>query len=505
MSADDLFLALERFSSVRDTFLLRDFRDEFSPGLDTSDLLRRLLPALSQQRLVWSRKGKEIVVARYPHTGPAPFREDEIRGVEKRLDGMELSGIFQDLVEAYISGKTGKSWNDPVVLDRIRTAVMQQKSQYWKAGERRRIGYRKGYGVFAYLAYQAPVTIAQFMYIFLLLARQGVLPGHLRILDAGTGPGIVPLALAELFPDLPGVSAEVYSLERSEEFIDAYCHLVPERARASGRLKIHRPVQADLGSQQQAILPSSLDMVVMQNVLNELPGTPEERATVISSLSRLLVPGGLVVIIEPAELENSTALRKNVLAVREEGLVIREPCRFLRGTVCGPGSCWSFLEKPSIHPTRLMQALSGRNESFRFENTDIKFSYAVLSKDRIPSSPVVPKKESLPPLSALGRLKGKSIDVLAAVMSGDLGDNRNHVFLLCDGTATAFAVLPRYHIHPGNRDLLTAAYSSVWEFSRVKVRWNPGSRAWNLLVTRDSSARPARIARDEGQGSLCSP
>ena len=77
-------------------------------------------------------------------------------------------------------------------------------------------------------------------------------------------------------------------------------------------------------------------------------------------------------------------------------------------------------------------------------------------------------------------------------MSGDLGDAKSHVYKVCDGTARqpVFAVLPAYHVTPGNRALLEAPYGSVLHLRDVLVRENPKTRAINLLVSRSSTVAP---------------
>jgi hypothetical protein len=492
MVAEPDFRALEDFSSSKESFHLREYRDAINPGSNPFALLHDLLPELSRLRLAWRQQEGDIIIFRHPRSDPLIPGRKEMRAAEAWLTGGEMPPDIQRLVEEYIARKTGKPWDDPVTLQRIRTSVMQQKSQYWKEREKRKIGYRKGYAVFAYLAYHAPVTFFQFSYFFLKLIREGLIPERVRILDAGTGPGVVPLAISGLLRKLTGLSAEIFALERSEEFIDAYCQLVPKYAKQSAGVTIHPPVKGDIREADSLLLPSSVDLIVMQNVLNELPGGTGEKARVITSCSRLLTPEGCMAIIEPADRENSTALRKNVNAATGIDLVVRDPCRFLWGGSCKAGSCWSFQERPSISPTRLMKALAGEKEAFRFQNTDIKFSYAVLVKDRQTTYTLpVSKGVSFLPLSSLRRHTGEKVNIIAAVMSGDIGDPQNHVFLICDGTATAYAILPRYHVTPGNRVLLAVSYSSVVEFRRVLVRYNRNYRAWNLLISKNSSVRQA--------------
>jgi hypothetical protein len=233
-----------------------------------------------------------------------------------------------------------------------------------------------------------------------------------------------------------------------------------------------------------------VDLVVLQNVLNELPGGKPERVRIISSLSRLLVPGGCMALIEPADRDNSIALRDTVRTAAGKGLIVRDPFRFLQAGCCRAGPCWSFQKKPPIRPTRLMRALAGEKEAFRFENTDIKFSYSVLVREgEGGEGPSGIRGMPFPPLSSLRKHAGKRINLTAAVMSGDLGDRENHVFLLCDASGTAYAILPRYHVTGSNRLLLSAPYAAVVELRGVLIRYNPRHKAWNLLLTGSSAVR----------------
>jgi hypothetical protein len=76
-------------------------------------------------------------------------------------------------------------------------------------------------------------------------------------------------------------------------------------------------------------------------------------------------------------------------------------------------------------------------------------------------------------------------------MSGELGDARNHVFKICDGTAKTpvYAVLPSYHITPENDAITSAPYGSLMEMKGVLVRYNKEHDAYNLLVSRNTGIR----------------
>ncbi|MDD1719846.1 MAG: small ribosomal subunit Rsm22 family protein, partial [Methanoregulaceae archaeon] len=434
-----------------------------------------------------------------------PVPEKPILSKEEigRTNAFLAAGVFppslEELVHLYIGKKTGKQWDDPVVLERIRTAIMAQKNVYWREGAGRRIGYQSGYSVLGYLAYHFPVYFFQAEHLLLQMALDGVLKRTMTILDAGSGPGVVSLAAIDFFSRFDEGRLTLYSIERAEEQVEAYRYLVEGFARGRADVTVTRPVACDIRGVKAGDLPGPADLIVFQNVLNEMEGlTPERRAEVVSDLAASLSPGGAVLIVEPADKVNSIELRKTVRKLFASGFSLHRPCIFLWGSRCTNERCWTFVEKSPIHPTTLQKALAGSSEMYRFLNTDIKYSYAILTWDhhRGDSAPLLSPGAPFSRFSTLRRHVGRKINIVAAVMSGDLGNRRDHVFLLCDGTAgkPVYAILPRHQVSGGNRALLGSGYGEVLEIHGVLVHYNPAHDAYNLLVRRGarvSSRKPA--------------
>ena len=61
------------------------------------------------------------------------------------------------------------------------------------------------------------------------LAREGLLKQEMTILDLGTGPGVIPLAIDDFWMCLDTARATVHSVERSKENIEAFGALATER------------------------------------------------------------------------------------------------------------------------------------------------------------------------------------------------------------------------------------------------------------------------------------
>lgn len=494
MDGDEMWAAFESYASARDHFSLREFRDNCCPGKELTPLLISLLPTLSRLSLGWRGSAREYRIFRIPQKKPLYIPDSAASVLTLQMGRGEALAGLEDLTEQYIEYKTGKAWDDPLVLQRIRSAIMQQKGQYWKEGEHRRIGYRKGYAVIAYLAYHAPVYLSQFQHAFLMLIKDGLIPDHARILDIGSGPGVVSLAVAASARTIPEFSAELFALERSEEFLESYRFLVTRFTGADTRITAYPAIAGDLRDSDNLLLPSALDLIVLQNVTNEIADeSPKERADHLKRLSRLLTPHGCMIVIEPAERRNATELRMMVQSATGQDLQVHSPCTCIWKGRCAAEHCWSFIEKPPIQPTRLMAALAGSRDAFRFENTDIKFSYAVLVKDqRRRHFYHADTHSSFSRLSSLKDRIGRRVNVAAALMSGDIGDKRTHVFLICDGTSQqpVYLILPHFHLSSENRELLSVPYSSILEITGALVRFNQNHGAWNLFLTRNSQVTP---------------
>ena len=411
----------------------------------------------------------------------------------------EIPGYIQHLVESYIEKKTGKPWDDPAVLDRMQNAILVQKAQYWKGQQ---VRYRKAYPVLGYLAYHAPVYLVQFEHIYWQVISRGLAKPHMRILDLGTGPGVVPLAVIDLLGRIGIGSAEVYAVERSEEHLEAYTALVPAAAGAEGgAVRVHTPIREDIGALTTENLPDTVDLMVFSNVLGELRHMDiEGRADLVAGLAGRLAPDGTIVIVEPADLDNATVMRRTVRAVADRGLTIHSPCSFIRGTACNPARCWTFEQKGDIRPTRLMERLAEGKGGYRFINTDIKYSSALLRKDgRTQHTYRVPPGAKFARLSHLRRHRDRKINVVAALMSGNLGDDRTKVYKVCDGTPAdpAYAVIPATLRGPNRDALRDVPYGDIVQLYGVLVRFNRDHNAYNLVVLPGTRIEPVGCPEGE--------
>ena len=150
-----------------------------------------------------------------------------------------------------------------------------------------------------------------------------------------------------------------------------------------------------------------------------------------------------------------------------------------------------------------MGLLSSSDDGYRYLNTDIKFSYAILRKDkRTRERYRIPRSMKALRLSKLqGHLK-RRVNVVVAKMSGDLGGHGNHVYKVCDGTPQkpVFAVVPDHHASRG-RALVDGRYGEILFLGNILVRSNPAHDAFNLFVDRFTTIEAVRGEERRSPGS----
>ncbi len=488
-----LFTALKKISAKKAVFRLSELLPQIDDSyldLSMEEVLVDLTPHLASLELKASISEDDIF---FTHTGQTPdivtARHEDTRQTAF-FDARRIPAAIERSIEDYITRKASKNWNDTETLGRLKKAIVAQKDDYWRPAFQRRLKYAKGYSVLGYLAYHFPVYFMQAEHLLAMIARDGLLKPSMNILDVGTGPGVVPLAIADFYSRLEDRKATVHSLERSEEHIEAFMFLRERCTTKGANVSVKAPILMDIMSPDLGKVPGKIDLMIFSNVLNELPGdSPNTGAEIVAKLAERLSPDGTILITEPADEENATRMRSLTIALVRSGFTIYGPCSFLWGTRCEAPRCWSFASARPILPTHIMDVLRQDKEGFRYVNTDIKYSYVILRKDgRTKQDCRLPADAKYLRLSKISQHVGKRINVAAAKMSGELGNAKSHVIKVCDGTAKApvYAVMPEYHHTEKNEMIIKAPYGSILELKGVLVRFNKTHNAYNLLVSRNT-------------------
>jgi len=488
-SEKEIISTLKYVSHMKPEFMLSEIQNYITSEMSVEQIYSIVKPFLYELDIDAIPEGPDIRLMLAPSATVMQLTEEEVKKTEIFLRSAVVSAKLQTIIEQYIGKKTAKLWDDPLVLDRIRKAVVSQKNVYWKEGSSRQISYEKGYNVLGYLAYQFPVYFVQFQHMLYEMAQAGILKDRMKVLDIGTGPGTVPLAVADFYKRLEGRKADIYCVELYDENIEAFNSLVPQYA--PDTITIHEPIRSDVRAIQPESLPDNIDLMVFSNVLNEIKDiTIEQKADIVLKLAQRLASDGSILVIEPADRTNSVELRRLSIALKEAGLGIYAPCSFIWGSGCSLDECWSFEQKQDINPTLLMHKLAECDEPYRFINTDIKYSYSIIRKDGLTKECYrVPPKAKFARFSKIGMHKDKRINVVCSLMSGDLGDERYSLYKLCDGTSrkAVYAVLPWHNVTEDNSIIKRANYGEILELYNVLVNYNKEKDAYNLLLSKGST------------------
>jgi hypothetical protein len=420
----------------------------------------------------------------------------------------ELEGFFKNpvlplriekLVSSYIDSTCGKNWNMGDTARLIRENIVSQKEEYWKGDGVS--GYPK-IRIVSYLLYHFPVYFCQYQYLLFELFKSGLLSNKMRIIDAGSGPGTITLSTVDFFRKLQDVysrnnmdvklSIRIESIEKELENIVSYKELCENYLSGSKdsntNILIDEPVRSPI---EIVPVPHDADLIVFSNVLAELKSAPPQRANVVERIASASKSPTLI-IIEPADLDNSKALRLTQQALARKGFNVFSPCSFIWDKMCSCDNCWSFKEQGNITAPDFMKKIADTADPYRYMNTDMKFSYVILRKGGYPKHNYRAKGKFMA-LSNLKKHIEKHINVAASVISGNLGNEKTFVFKICDGTVRepCYAIMPVYHLSENNRELLEAGYGDIVEIFGVLIRQNKEQSSFNLFVTRNTIVKLA--------------
>jgi SAM-dependent methyltransferase len=340
MTGKQFISTVKYVAGTKPAFLLSEIAVYLDEPLTIGQMYTALQPHLVELGLIAKKTGEDYTISRFLPSPPFILTAAEETRIDAYLPLCTLPPALETSIERYIASKTGKDWTDPVILERLCHAIVAQKDDYWKPTNKRSLQYTKGYSVFGYLAYHFPVYFMQTRHMLAELAREGLLKREMTILDLGSGPGVIPLAIADFWTCLDTARPTVVPVERSKEHIEAFNALSRSVVTQESPVTIEPPREADITDPEHIPLPERVDLMVFSNVLNELAGLPvAARADLVMKYAERLAPDGTILIIEPAEEATSTGLRVLSLALKKRGLSIYAPCTFVWGTNCTPDRC----------------------------------------------------------------------------------------------------------------------------------------------------------------------
>ena len=399
---------------------------------------------------------------------------------------VEYGRVLEDLlVERY-----GAGWPDGESGDRLRERIRAVKDDYY---HQRDVTYDAETAL-AYGLYHLPDYYAVVQYVLADLARDGLVPRRLRVLDVGAGVGGPALGLHDL---LPGDALVDYHAVEPSEASDVLERLVAE-TRRNFHPTIHRETAesfdpadlADGTESDQETTDGGFDLILLSNVLSEL----DDPESVVLRYAGALAEDGTVVGLAPADRNTAIGLREVERVVADRGpLTAYAPDVRLWPGHAPADDCWSFDAAPDLE-TPVFQRRLDEGEATEggldgeerrdgeFVNVDVQYAYTFLRRDGRRRVDFTPDGSRAAKLADSDDHVTDRVDCYAAKLSHDLAAGDNALYRIGDGSQQAdhFAVLTKESTL--NADLRTAEYGDVLAFENVLVLWNDDEAAYNLVV-----------------------
>ncbi|HKZ42425.1 MAG TPA: hypothetical protein VJ044_15795, partial [Candidatus Hodarchaeales archaeon] len=314
-------LSLARYlASSRDKFSLSEMNQYLSKSYQEKELYESLKPHFFDLDLFCD--------AHYNCTKltnqPLPADEQVIHELEEMLKTPWLPLYIEKLIDSYIERSCGKDWHTGETARSLRENIVKQKEEYWRGSSK----YPK-LRVITYLLYHFPVYFCQFQYLLLDLLKGGLLTTKMSIVDFGSGPGTITLSTIDFLRKLLSVyskkgidiklNIKIDSIEKVQENIDCYNELtslyLSQHQHEKANIIVNLPVHSALEKAQPIV---GADLIIFSNVLAEMSSPHAERAKAVEKLaSGSLNP--TVLLVEPADLVNSKALRISQQALMNRG------------------------------------------------------------------------------------------------------------------------------------------------------------------------------------------
>jgi SAM-dependent methyltransferase len=403
-----------------------------------------------------------------------------------RVDGLPESAART--LEDRLVDRFGPGWPDGESGDRLRDRLRDVKSRYFHGAP---VEYDETTAL-AYAVYHLPATYATAAYVLADLARDGLLPTELRVVDVGAGVGGPAVAIAEWLADDGLVDYTAVEPSAAADVLEALLD--------GADSNVHWRVVRETA---EAFEPGGrFDLVLFSNVLSEL----DDPTAVVGRYLDALAPDGTVAAVAPADRETATALRRIERAVEaEHGATVYAPTiRLWPGSV-PEGDSWSFTVKPDLDVPSFQRRLDegeraapGPDEQRgdgEFVNVDVQYAFSSLRSDDERRIAFTPDADRFARMAEMDRHVTDRIDCVAIKLSHDLsaGEDANPLFLVGDGSQRVDHFAVRTESSGLNDALVAADYGDLLRFEHVLVLWNDDEGAYTLVADGETivDRRPA--------------
>lgn len=294
-------------------------------------------------------------------------------------------------IELWWRTKTVEKWpkaSNPRILSLLRDEITVQSDRFNKERKFDPMSYgSRDLSILTYGSFFFPRTWMQSTFVMAetidLRGWEAPRKGPLRILDLGSGSGSGGLAALRLLRqrgvanpiELRAVDYSVKSLAHLRSIHADLSHLWPDTA-----------VKTDITDLSQTLLGKPLhayDFILFNSSLNEIIGGADAQkvAERLAEISRLLKPGGFLMVVEPALKTICKKLHQAAaILVKDGDLQLHGP--YFNGASCPFASSPSRYHSHEVRRRAPPASVQQLNEPLRLAVRDVKFGFVLLSRKK---------------------------------------------------------------------------------------------------------------------------
>lgn len=307
----------------------------------------------------------------------------------------------------------------------------------------KRIDYSDFY--LPYLIYYLPCNIFKVWKPLIDLHVRSLLKPSMNILDIGAGPGSIAMGVIEFYKEMAvryndiEFSLSFTLIEKENEFIRIAKNIINSIKRylpSNLNVEIDFIYNDTITEYYQNDDLGNFDIITLSNVLaiNELDNSIKGVA-IIKNLKRHLKEDGSIIVIEPGDFSNISALKRIRNNLVNDGTYnLFSPCnrvweekdKYLCNCISMTRSYWKV---PNIHNYLSNKGLS------KAIRPAVPFSYVVLRIDGSKKYEIIKNQKYYAKLEELKKYCGETVNLIAMIRTV-IDTNYGKTIALCDGTTS---------------------------------------------------------------------
>ena len=132
MAEKQLVSTIKYVAASKPAFFLSEVLPYLDKPLAVHELFYIISPKLPALGLMAKKIEGDFEISRIPPAQPYLLNQEESKRQDAFFTERSIPHVLAQSIEQYITKKTGRGWGDPVIIERIRRAIVAQKDEYWR-------------------------------------------------------------------------------------------------------------------------------------------------------------------------------------------------------------------------------------------------------------------------------------------------------------------------------------------------------------------------------------